>query len=477
MKRFLPFVFLLISVSSVQVYAQNFIDTVYSIQTEFDITYDSAVGFAGVTSPLALDISYPTDDSPSQCGRPLMVIVHGGAWIAGDKSENNVSRIRTDFAKRGYTTASVNYRLGQFHSSTPQNCNIQIFGLEWNCLNMGDTSEWYRAYYRGIQDVNSAIRYLVNHASSYQIDVNQIFIVGESAGGFIAMGVAFIDDMNEVSQVQTGAKIDIAAPHSMYESACIQGYGLAPSISSMNLARPNLGNYNDGGNALGQNTYTIKGVGNIFGGVFNDIFASNGNSAPALYLFHQPNDLIVPFDSGKVFKDYNNCLQNPPFNCGSIVNRPKMYGSNGVKSMIDNLVLQGQTAPDYLADFTNNTAPCSVQPGHGHSYDNFWLRTSNMASYFATKIGPCTMGLEQGINDFPFQMFPNPIANDQVKIQGDFSSVQKVKLLNMNGSVMQEINTFENNQLLIQTSNLTKGVYLVQIISENKTYRSRLVKQ
>ncbi|MDX1349778.1 MAG: T9SS type A sorting domain-containing protein [Putridiphycobacter sp.] len=477
MKSFICILIVFFSFKITQLNAQNYIDTAFAIQTDFDVNFDTIVDFAGQSSIQAMDISYPTNDSPPTCGRPLLVVVHGGAWIAGDKSENNVSRIRTDFAKRGYTTASVNYRLGQFHSSTPQNCNIQIFGLEWNCLNMGDTSEWYRAYYRGIQDVNSAIRYLVNHASSYQIDVNQIFIVGESAGGFIAMGVAFIDNMNEVSQVQTGAKIDIAAPHSMYESACIQGYGIAPSIATMDLSRPALGNYDVGGNPLGQNTFRIIGVGNIFGGVFNDIFTTSSGTPPSLYLFHQPNDLIVPFNSGKVFKDYNNCLQNAPFNCGNIVNRPVIYGSNSIKQMIDNLATQGQTVPDYVTDFTSNTSPCSVQPGQGHAYDNFWLRTANMASYFATKIGPCTMGFEQGINDFPFHMFPNPIANDQVKIQGDFSSVQKVKLLNMNGSVMQEINTFEKNQLLIQTSNLTKGVYLVQIISENKTYRSKLVKQ
>ena len=92
-----------------------------------DIPFDTTIDFAGNQRVLALDVSVPTNDSPSACGRPLMVVVHGGAWITGDKSENNVSRIRTDFAKRGYTTASVNYRLGQFNTSQAVNCNVQFF--------------------------------------------------------------------------------------------------------------------------------------------------------------------------------------------------------------------------------------------------------------------------------------------------------------------------------------------------------------
>ena len=93
---------------------QNYVDTVYNIETDFDVNFDTVVDFAGNNRILAMDISYPTNDSVSQCGRPLLVAVHGGAWIAGDKSEGNISRIRADFAKRGYTTASVNYRLGQY---------------------------------------------------------------------------------------------------------------------------------------------------------------------------------------------------------------------------------------------------------------------------------------------------------------------------------------------------------------------------
>ena len=67
--------------------AQPWVDTTFSIQSEFDITYGTATTFAGYEDTLKLDVSYPIDDVSPGCGRPLMVIVHGGGWFDGDKNE------------------------------------------------------------------------------------------------------------------------------------------------------------------------------------------------------------------------------------------------------------------------------------------------------------------------------------------------------------------------------------------------------
>jgi len=55
-------------------------------------------------------------------------MIHGGSWFTGDKNEGYSKRIREDFAKRGFTTASINYRLGLFQTSQYINCNIP----NWN---------------------------------------------------------------------------------------------------------------------------------------------------------------------------------------------------------------------------------------------------------------------------------------------------------------------------------------------------------
>ena len=351
-----------------------------------------------------------------------------------------------------------------------------MFGLEWNCLNMGDTSEWYRGYYRGVQDVNSAIRYLVNNASDYGIDPEQIFIVGESAGGFIAMGVAYIDDMAEVPQSQISAMPNISAPNAMYEAPCIQGYGLDTSIASMNLSRPALGNYDDGGNYPILSSYKIKGVGNIFGGVFNNIFVSSQGVPPPLYLFHQPNDLIVPFNSAKVFAGYNACLLNAPFNCGYIVNRPTIVGSNGIKQIIDDLASQGQNVPDYITDFSNNTTPCSTQPGQGHAYDNFWLRTSNMATFFAPNISACELGINENKNNFPFVVYPNPAGESVIFIKGKILGYEQVKITNLQGKNLVDFDNNKFGECSVNIVDLPRGLYIISVTQNQVTYRSRFVK-
>lgn len=65
--------------------AQNFIDTTFTIATDANVNYGSAVNFAGQSINLQMDISYPTNDTAPSCGRPLVIIVHGGAWLGEAK--------------------------------------------------------------------------------------------------------------------------------------------------------------------------------------------------------------------------------------------------------------------------------------------------------------------------------------------------------------------------------------------------------
>lgn len=410
MKRLLTW--LITSLSSALIFSQQWVDTTYTIQTESDLFYGTARGFAGAMDALFLDLSYPTDDDIPACGRPLLVMVHGGAWIAGDKAEGTPTRIREDFAKRGYTTASVSYRLGQIHTNQFVNCNVPL----WNCYNMTDSSEWYRANYRGIQDVRGALRYLINHSEDYQIDPNNVFIVGESAGGFIAMGVGFLDE-EEVLADLVAEYPAAPPPNQLYESPCIQALNLAGNIAAMDLSRPDLGSYEGTLNLPLSKPYHIRAVGNFYGGVFNNIFTTNAAESPALYLYHQPCDLIVPYRSARVLAGYVNCLLGFPTNCGYIVNRPMVYGSLGIKQMIDTMEVNGIATPDYLFDNTTNNWNCLQQasnPAMGcHAIDNYWLRTTNMATYFAEYIASCTVAATTSRED-PSGMvsiYPNPASH------------------------------------------------------------------
>ncbi len=460
--------------------AQQWVDTLYTFQTYENLVYGSTTDFAGNVRQLAMDISIPVGDTPPDCGRPLLVTVHGGAFFAGDKAAGMSKQMRMDFARRGYTTASVNYRLGMFQTHTERHCNISSMGAEWDCLNMADTSEWHRALYRSIQDVNGAIRYLVNNASDYNIDPQNIFVAGESAGGFIAMGVGFMDDESEAAPTLTGALPNVEPPHSIYENQCIIRYQLDTSTASMDLQRPDLGPYYGTLNYPATQSYQIKGVGSFAGGAFDNIFASHNTVPPALYMFHQPNDLIVPFNYGRAYGGYAHCATQFPFFCQYIINRPFLYGSKGISILIDTMTANGQLAPDYLFERTSNNANCLLQLANpdlqGHNLDSYWQRTKNMAAFFATKIGECvvTNFASPDLNKPPFAIYPNP-ANGFLRIEiGKLKSVQ-FELYDLYGKALISHHLNEpTNTIALQ--GLPAGIYFISLQHQKQSFVQKLIK-
>ena len=476
MKQSQIFIVLLFLLNS-NLVGQTWIDTIYNIETLTDIPYGEVIDFAGNSRTLEMDISYPLNDSIPDCGRPLLVMIHGGAFIAGNKETGICPRVRKDFAKRGYTTASISYRLGQFNTQQEVHCNISAFdGVEWDCLNMTDTSEWYRAYYRGVQDAKGAIRYLVNHAADYNIDPNNVFVVGESAGGFIAMGAAFIDEESEVMNGLTTAMTDVAAPNAIYEQQCVQTYGLDTTIASMDLARPDLGAYQGTIQWPSEKTYKIKGVGNFYGGVFNNIFTTPDDSLPALYLYHQPNDLIVPYYNNKIFTGYANCTVQFPFNCQYIVNRPDVIGSAGIVDMLDAMAANNELVPVVLFDPTTNTANCAQQlldPSlGGHAVDNYWLRTTNMAAFFASHVGECqTVGQEE-IEDSiaTLLIYPNPsLGVFTVKCLAQPASTVSYRLIDVTGKALLQ-QSFSGTLQEVDLSAFPKGIYFL-VLSTGEAHK------
>jgi acetyl esterase/lipase len=110
---------------------------------------------------LKMDLYYP-----ATAPRPLSVIVnvHGGGWVGGDKALGEGAENIPALVKAGYLVASINYRLA------PQN-----------------------KFPAQIEDVKCAIRYLRASADLYHLDVNRIGIMGESAGGHLAVLAALSD--------------------------------------------------------------------------------------------------------------------------------------------------------------------------------------------------------------------------------------------------------------------------------------------
>lgn len=103
--------------------------------------------------------------------RPIIIDVHGGGLIAGRKEQNQ--NLCLTLAQHGYLTFAPDYRL------VPE---TDIFGQ--------------------ISDVLEAISMVADIAPTYGGDLNNVFVVADSAGAFLAsMAIATMHNPNEMRPV------------------------------------------------------------------------------------------------------------------------------------------------------------------------------------------------------------------------------------------------------------------------------------
>ncbi len=91
---------------------------------------------------------------------PIIVVVHGGKWQFGDSKQ--IPAVNHYLARRGYAVAAINYRKG------PEN-----------------------PFPAARDDVVAAIGYLKAHSTQLSLDPDRIVLLGRSAGGQLALVVAY----------------------------------------------------------------------------------------------------------------------------------------------------------------------------------------------------------------------------------------------------------------------------------------------
>lgn len=189
---------------------------------------------------LKMDVYLPEDGG--KVSRPLLVLIHGGAFFNGDKASLGYPEWGRYFAGRGYAVASVNYRMG-FHLNT-----ISVI----------------RAGIRAVQDVNAAIFRIIHDVDIYGVDPERVFVAGTSAGAITALNTAFMTD----EDIPVFAK----------------GEGNLKAINA-GIAQP----------------FSIRAVGNMWGAVENVGILNNAPSA--IVSIHSTGDPIVPYGSNHPFEE------------------------------------------------------------------------------------------------------------------------------------------------------------------------------
>lgn len=141
--------------------------TGYFYTTNAPLTNGKVSCNIGYKENLKLDLYAPTKNIFDKS--PVIFYVHGGAWIIGSKFTINSNRFNGaihNLREHGYTIICPNYTLGKKGKSPFPDCIVDVF----------DAVDWAK-----------------KNAALYNLDTQNIGLLGESAGAQIAMMIAFSD--------------------------------------------------------------------------------------------------------------------------------------------------------------------------------------------------------------------------------------------------------------------------------------------
>jgi acetyl esterase/lipase len=130
--------------------------------------------YADASPVQTLDIYLPAHGSAP---RPLVVIIHGGAFLMGDK-RSEITAIPA-LLDRGYAIASIGYRLS------------------------GEA-----VFPAAVQDCKTALRWLTQHADDYRLDRTRFALWGASAGGHLAAMLGVTGDQPTLFDATSDPSVD-----------------------------------------------------------------------------------------------------------------------------------------------------------------------------------------------------------------------------------------------------------------------------
>jgi len=313
----------------------------------------------------------------------------------------------------GYVVASINYRLG-----LPITLDLETPATE--------------AVVRGYHDAKAAVRFfrkdIAESGNTYNINTDEIYMTGVSAGGFVALHVAYMDELSEM-----------------------------PAVIDQTL--PGLGGGLEGTSGNDGYSSDVKGIVNIAGAI-GDTTWIQPNDEPILS-FHGTGDTVVPFDSDML----------------------QIFG-------FDVLEVDGSSSVHERANNVGLFNCFEVYEGQGHvpHVDNaayYDTTRSIMSSFIGSLVCPFSemdceyreveLDVDQlTINDI-VQVFPNP-ASTQLTIRASAFQNENAlaQVFNISGQLVKTF-TLNSGEAQVNVEELASGVYVIQINGEERIFSERIV--
>lgn len=388
-----------------------------------NVNYGSNVKVGGSTQQLLLDVYEPNGDTAAL--RPLVLVAHGGSFIGGSKTGTDVVPICKDLAKLGYVAASVEYRLGMTNFPLPG----------------PDSSDATEAVMRAVHDGRAAVRYFRKNAdiggNTFKIDTNNIFFAGVSAGGFIALQMAYLDEVSEIPSY-----IDMVGQPGL--TGGLEGNSGNPGYSS-----------------------EVKAIINMCGALGDTAWMKPGDE-PVIN-FHGTNDGTVPYGSDVITLVglYPLLKVDGSF---SINNKAVQLG---IPSCFE--IYEGQ---DHVPA-TSNTSYYDTTIVKIRTFLNHFVCGSPLnCNYNGSIVNAVGAGVYEINNLQNWTIFPNP-SKQKITLNLNSLNANKVNIsvFNCIGQEVIKMNGIVQKQQDINIQNLSNGVYYVQINDGVNTYAKKLVKE
>jgi hypothetical protein len=159
----------------------RFRDSIYPVQVKQNVLYGHNDNYDATPQDLTMDIYTPIGDVHTK--RPLIIFAPKGSFMSEDNKEWVLVQLCTKLASMGYTTASINYRVG-----------LNYFATDLK-------AEFVKAVVRAVHDYKAAIRYFRKDAADsnkYKVDTNVMISGGSSAGAITAIHAAYLKNAAQV---------------------------------------------------------------------------------------------------------------------------------------------------------------------------------------------------------------------------------------------------------------------------------------
>lgn len=464
--------------------------------------------------PLYMDIYMPDTLIDTEQDRPVMMYFHTGSFLPpgfaspmGERTDSAAVEICKHFARRGYVAVSATYRLGWQPTNT-QNLDLRRGS---NLL----------AVYNALQDAKTAVRFIrvteLAQGDPFQIDSDNIMLLGQGSGGYITFAYATLDKYSEVTALNKfqyqdtvgifGGTVSAGDPY--VDTAVVgdwNGYGGAAVITGVNgNGLPTIDM-----NAPGRNIINYPGVSSDvklvvnLGGALGDQSWLEPGDVPMLSL-HNIYDFFAPYDSGMVrvpvsgqFWDvvavagshrairlaneyYNNYVWQRENYTDPVWQISKSHPGNSLG--LSGIYPFAIPPPDPNLPFAVNANPwdwwdpndpLSSQETNPNIKSQSMAYIDTVMDFIIPRIKTAMDANDIGIVEpvqLEFSMYPNPTSGD-LNIRSE-EVIESVRILDLSGKVVYSSEPKDSN-FTLSTADWAKGIYIVRVKSKSTSGTERL---